>query len=150
MPVQRVFTVAEARAILPLVRSIVRDVRDVWRKIITDPAGADVFFGRRKLADCSTDELNRLQNMEQELSVFSTELQQLGIELKSPETGLVDFPSVRNGSMIYLCWRDGEPDVLYWHSIETGYLGRQLIEEGEVTVYKLTIESSIDLNHPSE
>jgi len=48
-----------------------------------------------------------------------------GVILRDPETGLVDFPSRRDGSVVYLCWRLGEERVMYWHSPDTGFGGRQ-------------------------
>ena len=46
-------------------------------------------------------------------------------ELKDPRLGLVDFPSERDGRTVLLCWRLGEPEVQYWHELDSGYAGRQ-------------------------
>ena len=48
-----------------------------------------------------------------------------GIVIKDVDTGLVDFPHLRNGNEVYLCWRLGEPEVGYWHDIDSGFAGRQ-------------------------
>ena len=48
-----------------------------------------------------------------------------GVILRDPETGLVDFPSRRDGAEVYLCWRLGEERVMFWHSQDTGFGGRQ-------------------------
>ena len=58
------------------------------------------------------------------------ELQRLGVEPKSATDGLVDFPSIVDGRMVYLCWRLGEPEVLYWHELDAGYRGRQSLAIG--------------------
>ena len=60
---------------------------------------------------------------------FEEELHKLGVELKDPNTGLVDFPSMRNAREVYLCWRLGEPGVEYWHELNAGFAGRQSIKE---------------------
>ena len=52
-------------------------------------------------------------------------LDALGIELKDPRLGLVDFPGEMNGRRILLCWRLGEPEVQFWHEVDAGYAGRQ-------------------------
>jgi hypothetical protein len=48
----------------------------------------------------------------------------LGVILRDPDTGLVDFASVRDGEQIYLCWRLGEERIGFWHPRETGFIGR--------------------------
>ncbi len=48
-----------------------------------------------------------------------------GIELKSIDDGLIDFPSERDGRVVYLCWRLGEDDITWWHDIDDGFAGRQ-------------------------
>lgn len=54
-----------------------------------------------------------------------TELQEMDVVLRDLERGLVDFPSLRDGEEIYLCWEEGEPEVGFWHDSESGYGGRQ-------------------------
>jgi hypothetical protein len=41
------------------------------------------------------------------------------------ERGLVDFPGLREGREIYLCWEEGEPEVAHWHETDAGFSGRQ-------------------------
>ncbi|MBO8141586.1 MAG: DUF2203 domain-containing protein [Firmicutes bacterium] len=52
-------------------------------------------------------------------------IQQTGCQLKSIELGLVDFPAVINGQEVLLCWRLGEPEIMYYHSWRDGYAGRR-------------------------
>src|SRR5205823_5088226 len=54
-----------------------------------------------------------------------TELAELGILLRDPETGLVDFPAEREGRRVFLCWRLGEAEVGFYHEETTGYSGRK-------------------------
>ncbi len=53
------------------------------------------------------------------------ELQEAGCELKDPDTGLIDFLSLRDGREVYLCWRLGEDRIRFWHDLDTGFAGRQ-------------------------
>ena len=53
------------------------------------------------------------------------ELQALDIVLRDLERGLVDFPSLRDGDEIYLCWEEGEAEISFWHDTDSGYAGRQ-------------------------
>ena len=48
-----------------------------------------------------------------------------GCHLKGLDPGLVDFPHLRDGKEVYLCWRVGEAKIRYWHEIEDGFEGRQ-------------------------
>jgi Uncharacterized conserved protein (DUF2203) len=53
------------------------------------------------------------------------ELQELEIVLRDLDRGLVDFPSMREGREVYLCWEEGEAEIGFWHDPETGYGGRR-------------------------
>jgi hypothetical protein len=53
------------------------------------------------------------------------ELQAMEIVLRDLERGLVDFPALRDGREVYLCWEEGEDEVAFWHDEDTGYGGRQ-------------------------
>ncbi len=52
-------------------------------------------------------------------------LTRLGVEIKDLDHGLIDFPSNRDGRVVYLCWRLGEDRVAFWHELDGGYLGRE-------------------------
>ena len=54
-------------------------------------------------------------------------VQSLGVIVKDIDTGLIDFPSVRDGEDVLLCWQLGEDEVAFWHRYEDGYAGRRPI-----------------------
>jgi len=56
---------------------------------------------------------------------LTAEVEALGVIVRDPETGLVDFAAVREGKPIYLCWRLGEDRIGFWHPRDTGFMGRQ-------------------------
>ena len=56
-------------------------------------------------------------------------IQATGALIKDINTGLLDFPALRAGHEVYLCWRYGEPRIDYWHEIEAGFAGRQPIDQ---------------------
>jgi hypothetical protein len=60
-----------------------------------------------------------------ELRAALTELQAQEVVLRDLDRGLVDFPALREGREIYLCWVEGEDSVDWWHELEAGYAGRQ-------------------------
>lgn len=54
------------------------------------------------------------------------QLEALGVQMKDYTRGLIDFPSMRDGQVVLLCWQMGEGDTLaWWHEIEAGFAGRQ-------------------------
>ena len=55
------------------------------------------------------------------------ELQEAGIVLRDLDRGLVDFPALREGREVYLCWELGEDRVEFWHELDTGFAGRRRI-----------------------
>jgi len=122
------FTVDQANRTLPLVRKIVEDVvaqHRRWREtileldLVASTARGDEPRGR-------SEELEReAQVLAREIDGYKRELEALGIQLKDPRLGLVDFPSEMNGRQILLCWRLGEPEVQFWHEVDAGYPGRQ-------------------------
>lgn len=66
-----------------------------------------------------------------ELRDAISRLLELGVEVKDPDVGLVDFPSRRAGEDVLLCWRAGEEAVEYWHDLEEVYAGRKPIDWGD-------------------
>lgn len=128
---KRFFNVAEANNALPLVRAIVQDItalaselRERHERLIRlKPSD------RFRLSDAHEEELQQvrveLERGQGKMEEYVHELSQLGVELKDYFTGLIDFPSLRNGRPVYLCWRLGEPEVSFWHEVEAGFAGRQ-------------------------
>jgi hypothetical protein len=52
------------------------------------------------------------------------------VVLRDLDRGLVDFPALREGAEVYLCWQEGEPEIAFWHEPEAGFAGRQPIGDG--------------------
>jgi len=65
------------------------------------------------------------QRLVEELNKLIAKVNGLGCELKDIEQGLLDFPAMREGREVYLCWRLGEEDVAFWHELQAGFGGRQ-------------------------
>ena len=63
--------------------------------------------------------------MANQITSLVSKLQEDGIELKDLDSGLLDFPAVRYGEPVFLCWKIGEEEVLYWHSVLDGFRGRK-------------------------
>ena len=66
-----------------------------------------------------------VQQSSEELIAVVEELQELGVQVKDLDRGLVDFPCLHRGREVLLCWELGEDEVAYWHGAEEGYAGRK-------------------------
>jgi hypothetical protein len=116
---------------LPLVRAIVSDLARLTREVIERHQRLEhVRAGRRITSGDPYDE--ELAQIEHELAKdrarlneYAEELRQLGVEPKSAVDGIVDFPAVIDGALAFLCWKLGEPEVLFWHPLHSGFAGRQ-------------------------
>jgi hypothetical protein len=60
-----------------------------------------------------------------ELQATMADLDEREIVLRDLDRGLIDFPAIRDGQEVYLCWVDGEPDIGFWHELDAGYAGRR-------------------------
>ncbi len=60
-----------------------------------------------------------------EFMACAQEILELGVEIKDFDKGLCDFPHMREGRVVFLCWMKGEDDIEWWHDIEAGFAGRQ-------------------------
>jgi hypothetical protein len=65
-----------------------------------------------------------------ELRELMLELREREIVLRDLDRGLVDFPALREGREIYLCWEEGEPAIGFWHEPEAGFAGRRPLGDG--------------------
>ena len=136
IPFKRLFTLEEANAALPLVRAICTDLAQLSRDVIERSErlanlqrvrGAQGRSDQRR--DLYAEEVAQieedLERDSQRLQEYVEELRELGVEPKDGLQGLVDFPSLMDGRVVFLCWRLAEPEILYWHDIEAGFAGRQ-------------------------
>ena len=70
----------------------------------------------------SAAEVDRLAR---ELARTVDELGERGVQVKDVEEGLIDFPALRHGKTVLLCWKLGEDEIRYWHTLDGGFAGRQ-------------------------
>ena len=121
------FTVEQANATLPLVKRIVEDIVVQYRVWSEKLLEIDLLASSGRAVDA--EEMDRLtreaQAVAREIEAFRRELDGLGIQLKEPGIGLIDFPSTMGDKPILLCWRLGEPEVQFWHDVSAGFAGRQ-------------------------
>jgi hypothetical protein len=133
--VRRLFTVEEANQRLPLVRAIVQDIVDLFRDLqerreriarVKQLRGQGTSSTRFHSEETDQVEEEILKD-EEKLAEFVRELHELGVEFKDPILGLVDFPAQMDDRVVHLCWKLDEPEVQFWHELDAGFSGRQLL-----------------------
>ncbi len=118
---KRYFTVALANRALVYVSRIVDDITAQYRRAVNIRQRLE-----RPGADESAEQLrDEYEAAMGKLNELIEELQQVGVELKDFEKGLLDFPAVHQGREIYLCWHRGEDTIHCWHEVDSGYAGRK-------------------------
>lgn len=128
---EKLFTIDEANAMLPLVRAITRDLVQLAREVVERQQRVEHLKAGRDLdrPDPYAEELAQgmadLEHDKERLRDYVLELRQLGVEPKSATDGLIDFPAIIDGQLVFLCWRIDEPEVLHWHTLDGGFAGRQ-------------------------
>jgi len=121
--VERLFTRDEANLLLPRLRPLLERAREVsavlgdrdrqrrLRSVTVGNGGGEA--AREMMAE--GDELSRVV----------AEISRLGVVVRDPSSGLVDFPAEREGEPVFLCWRMDEDEVGHWHDRDSGFDGRQ-------------------------
>ena len=128
---ERYFTVEQANEALadvrPLAETMVAgrhaflEAQARREQILGDIAGNGGGIPPSELAEAAEEE----ERLAASLARTIEQIQALGVLVKDLDTGLVDFPSVRDGEEVLLCWRVGEDAVRYWHGVDEGFAGRK-------------------------
>ena len=120
METPRFYTIDEAQRTLPLVRRIVADIVATAAELKRKEAAL-----ARKPGSDTQDEIELLLAR---LKKYARELDELGIELKDPLTGLIDYYWKRGDDTVLLCWKHGEGEIGHWHDLESGFAGRRTLD----------------------
>jgi hypothetical protein len=125
---EKLFRLEEANAIVPRLHALMErlqrgalrlrdEVTGLARETGTDAAtlSPEVLLRHRPAARVLVEELDAIVH----------EIERSGAHLKDVQLGLVDFPSERDGELVYLCWQFGESEIAFWHRIEDGFAGRR-------------------------
>ena len=123
----RRYTVAEANALLPRIRPWLEELQGIARRLVEirealSRIGPARFNGKA----------SEVLRLEAEAEAHSPRAERalrrltaMGVEVKDPATGLIDFRSLRGGREVYLCWLLGEGEIAWWHELDAGFHGRQ-------------------------
>ena len=129
----RQFTLEEANALLPRLRDLLFQIQE--SKANHDGLEEQAEEYAQHVSSNGHVVEKKLNETRQELAKTAAEVSSLiervndlGCEVKDIDEGLVDFRNEREGREVYLCWKLGEPDIRWWHELETGFAGRRPLE----------------------
>jgi hypothetical protein len=121
----KLFTVEEANALLPSVRGLLQKIRSSRRRLAAYRREAKLAAEGAEQGGGGMAEGVQYAMILTHLTEEMTQLEALGVQLKDFDRGLVDFPSLRDGRVVLLCWQLGEGDELeWWHDMDAGFAGR--------------------------
>ncbi len=123
----RYFTLEEANETLKIILPWVVEMQEIRAEIISRQP--EVWPAIEKSAgNGGNPTLSKLVRAFEQFDRLMHRIQDLGVLIKDINTGLLDFPALREGRVVYLCWKYGESQIEFWHEIEAGFSGRQRIE----------------------
>jgi hypothetical protein len=124
----RHYTLEEASELLPRVAGIIERMRTA-RNQLGDREARDALSEAGPTNGGGTPGRTVSQGF-LELRDSMIELRELEVVLRDLDRGLLDFPSLRDGREVYLCWQEGEDGIAFWHEPDAGFGGRRPLDDG--------------------
>ena len=125
---ERIFTRAEAQSLLPTLRSLLEEIGEEWQHMRDLNPEIQKARDNAALDGFSKSGVEYVESVSHLMALIHR-VQDMGVLLKDADKGLCDFPYVKHGRVVYLCWQLGEDSIQYWHDIETGFAGREPLDE---------------------
>ena len=125
---ERHYSVEEANAALDQVAGLIQRLRDA-RAGLSDGEARDA-LAEAAPANGGGEPGRVVSKAFLQLRSALLELQEMEVVLRDLDRGLVDFPALREGQEVYLCWEEGEDEIAFWHDPETGFGGRRPLADG--------------------
>jgi hypothetical protein len=129
------FSLARANALIPRIAPLVEELlnkrRDLAIKLLeTTTVSRGVARPAPRLAGVrSPFPAPRFGEQKSEIVRLIHRIESFGCIVKDLDLGLLDFPSLRDGTPISLCWKGGEPSIEHWHGIDEGFRFRKPLDE---------------------
>jgi hypothetical protein len=132
MPNQRIFTVREAEATLPLVRRVVNDLLAAYPRWREQVVRYEVLTGPVKAGEAEPEAVRQTRDQvtreAERINGYMQELERIGCVFKGFDAGLVDFYALKEDRLVFLCWKLDEEHITHWHEVDAGFAGRQPID----------------------
>ena len=123
----RYFTLQKASETLDLIRPLMDEVQRIRQKILENQPEAWPAI-EKSVGNGGNRALSNMVQDFEKLEALVHRIQEMDVLIKDVNLGLLDFPALRDGGEVYLCWQYGEGEIAFWHEVEAGFAGRQPIE----------------------
>jgi hypothetical protein len=123
----RLFTISEANHLIPQLNTRIASVRQAKAVVARTKDDIRRASARAEYGGGSTVGPLYISSLHQ-ISQNLQAIQEMGVLVKDVDLGLCDFPHLRDGRVVFLCWKYGEPEIKWWHEITTGYKDRCPLE----------------------
>jgi len=132
----KTFSLDEAQSLLPVLESLLK--RAIEGKRIAEEKEATLQELRQRIFLSGGMMVNvisagrqraEIDKFVQQAKDAVSEIDAIGVQVKDLDTGLLDFPFIINGEIVLLCWKMGESQIDYWHTVDAGFRGRQPLDE---------------------
>lgn len=131
----KTFTLSEAQTLLPLVEALLVKTQVAGRKSAELEAEMQQLTQRIFLAgglhvDVAVTAKRRAEREKalKEAQDTLAEIDEIGVQVKDLNQGLLDFPCLLDGETVLLCWKQGEKEIGFWHTTDAGFAGRQPLD----------------------
>ena len=121
------FTLQEANAALKTIRPWMGEMMQIRERVLAKQPEAWPAI-EKSAGNGGNRALNELIDDFERFDALVHQIQDSGALIKDINIGLLDFPALKDGREVYLCWQYGEEDIQFWHEVEAGFAGRQPIE----------------------
>jgi hypothetical protein len=121
------FTLPEANETLNIIRPLIDEIQTIRQAILQNQPEAWPAIEKSAGNGGNRALSNMIKDFEK-LDTLVHQIQDMGVLIKDINLGLLDFPALRDGQEVYLCWQYGEGEIAFWHEVEAGFAGRQPIE----------------------
>ena len=129
MAYKRLFTLEEARSLVPDLRPRLQEMARLRERLLPYRGEMARLAEGAQRGGGTFPSAGEYIRLVQALDAHHCFLRGSGVELKDLAAGLVDFPSMRQGRVVYLCWRMEEETVSHWHEAGAGFAGRKPIRD---------------------
>lgn len=123
----KIFTLDEARKLLPELRDRLIAIQVTWQKLAPYQKESRQLANKMDKGGSTIPDAGRYLALAKKLKSQLAYFENMSIEVKDINSGLIDFPSIREGRIVYLCWRMTEDTITHWHETDVGFAGRQPI-----------------------
>jgi hypothetical protein len=123
----RYFTLREANETLNFLRPLMEEVQRIRKKILEKQPEAWPAI-EKSVGNGGNRVLSSMVQDFEKLEALVHRIQGTDVLIKDINLGLLDFPALKDGREVYLCWQYGEGEVAFWHEVEAGFAGRKPID----------------------